>query len=125
MGEAETEAFWREFLRSLRARGLDGVKLAISDAHARGGELGREVPGEPPGPLCCHLALFWAAFTGPGPSAWLIVAAVLVSLVGLLAGNGFVIVQPNQAKVAIFFGRYVGTVRTEGCEAVHDDGDSW
>ena len=33
VGEAETEAFWREFLRSLRARGLDGVKLCVSDAH--------------------------------------------------------------------------------------------
>jgi putative transposase len=33
VGEAETEAFWRSFLRSLRARGLDGVKLVISDAH--------------------------------------------------------------------------------------------
>jgi regulator of protease activity HflC (stomatin/prohibitin superfamily) len=64
--------------------------------------------------LAVAIALFWAAFTGPGPSAWLIVAAVIVSLVGLLAGNGFVIVQPNQAKVAIFLGRYAGTVRTEG-----------
>src|SRR5512132_2691283 len=34
VGEAETEAFWRQFLRSLRARGLDGVNLCISDAHA-------------------------------------------------------------------------------------------
>jgi putative transposase len=33
VGEAETEAFWREFLRSLRARGLAGVQLAVSDAH--------------------------------------------------------------------------------------------
>jgi putative transposase len=33
VGEAETEAFWREFLRSLVARGLVGVLLAISDAH--------------------------------------------------------------------------------------------
>jgi transposase-like protein len=33
VGEAETEAFWREFLRSLRARGLTGVRLCISDAH--------------------------------------------------------------------------------------------
>jgi putative transposase len=33
VGEAETEAFWREFLRSLLARGLTGVQLAISDAH--------------------------------------------------------------------------------------------
>jgi len=33
VGEAETEAFWREFLRSLRTRGLEGVQLAVSDAH--------------------------------------------------------------------------------------------
>ena len=33
VGEAETEAFWREFLRGLVARGLIGVQLAISDAH--------------------------------------------------------------------------------------------
>jgi putative transposase len=33
VGEAETEAFWREFLRSLRARGLAGVRLCVSDAH--------------------------------------------------------------------------------------------
>jgi transposase-like protein len=33
VGQAETESFWREFLRGLRARGLDGVKLCISDAH--------------------------------------------------------------------------------------------
>src|SRR5512135_1640401 len=33
VGEAETEAFWREFLRGLVARGLVGVQLTISDAH--------------------------------------------------------------------------------------------
>ena len=33
VGEAETESFWREFLGGLGARGLDGVKLCISDAH--------------------------------------------------------------------------------------------
>jgi putative transposase len=33
VGEAETEAFWREFLRALVKRGLTGVQLAISDAH--------------------------------------------------------------------------------------------
>ncbi|MCA1701179.1 MAG: IS256 family transposase [Actinobacteria bacterium] len=33
VGEAETEVFWTEFLRSLVARGLVGVQLAISDAH--------------------------------------------------------------------------------------------
>lgn len=33
VGEAESEAFWRDFLRSLKARGLEGVLLCISDAH--------------------------------------------------------------------------------------------
>jgi putative transposase len=33
VGEAETEAFWREFLKSLLARGLTGVQLVASDAH--------------------------------------------------------------------------------------------
>src|SRR5215218_6631706 len=34
VGEAETEAFWRSFLRSLIERGLTGVQLVVSDAHA-------------------------------------------------------------------------------------------
>jgi len=33
IGEVESEAFWVEFCRGLRARGLDGVRLAISDHH--------------------------------------------------------------------------------------------
>lgn len=33
VGPSEAETFWMDFLRSLRARGLDGVKLVISDAH--------------------------------------------------------------------------------------------
>lgn len=33
IGEVETEAFWTEFLRELVGRGLDGVRLAISDEH--------------------------------------------------------------------------------------------
>ena len=33
IGETETEAFWTEFLRSLRSRGLHGVRLAVSDQH--------------------------------------------------------------------------------------------
>ena len=34
VGEAETEAFWCGFLRSLLDRGLGGVQLVVSDAHA-------------------------------------------------------------------------------------------
>jgi len=33
VGEVESEATWREFIRSLAARGLTGVQLVISDAH--------------------------------------------------------------------------------------------
>ena len=63
VGEAETEAFWTEFLRSLVARGLVGVQLAISDAHPglegrdRQGPrlavaaLHRALPARPQGPL--------------------------------------------------------------------------
>jgi len=32
-GPAETEAFWTQFLRSLKQRGLTGVRLVVSDAH--------------------------------------------------------------------------------------------
>ncbi len=34
VGNSENETFWTEFLRSLVDRGLGGVKLVISDAHA-------------------------------------------------------------------------------------------
>jgi putative transposase len=34
VGECETEAFWRSFLRDLVERGLAGVQLVVSDAHA-------------------------------------------------------------------------------------------
>ena len=33
IGETESEAFWVEFVRSLRARGLQGVRLCVSDQH--------------------------------------------------------------------------------------------
>ena len=34
VGGSEDEPFWRTFLRSLKDRGLSGVKLVISDQHA-------------------------------------------------------------------------------------------
>jgi len=34
VGDSENEVFWTEFLTSLKARGLDGAKLFISDAHS-------------------------------------------------------------------------------------------
>jgi putative transposase len=34
VGDSEDEAFWRAFLRTLKGRGLGGVRLVISDQHA-------------------------------------------------------------------------------------------
>ena len=34
LGPSEAETFWMDLLRSLKARGLDGTKLVISDAHS-------------------------------------------------------------------------------------------
>jgi transposase-like protein len=34
VGDSEDEAFWRGFLRSLKTRGLGGVRMVISDQHA-------------------------------------------------------------------------------------------
>ena len=34
IGDSEDEIFWKSFLRTLKARGLAGVKLVISDQHA-------------------------------------------------------------------------------------------
>ncbi len=34
VGDSENETFWREFLTDLTDRGLGGVRLVISDAHA-------------------------------------------------------------------------------------------
>lgn len=34
IGDSENESFWTEFLRTLKDRGLDGVRLVVSDAHA-------------------------------------------------------------------------------------------
>ncbi len=34
VGDSETEAFWSQFLRHLRERGLTGVRLVISESHS-------------------------------------------------------------------------------------------
>ena len=55
VGEVESGAFWTEFLRGLRKRGLGGVRLAVSDDHEglRGSD--RLSPGVPVAAL--HRAL--------------------------------------------------------------------
>jgi hypothetical protein len=45
------------------------------------------------------------------PATGGLVGGALLAVLVLVALNGFIIVAPNQAKVATFLGRYVGTVR--------------
>jgi SPFH domain / Band 7 family len=55
------------------------------------------------------------SFTGGDAVSWTgVAAATVLALLLVLALNGFVVVQPNQAKVAVFLGRYLGTIRRSG-----------
>jgi regulator of protease activity HflC (stomatin/prohibitin superfamily) len=59
-------------------------------------------------------ALLLTSLTGDAVSWAGVAGAVLLGLLLLVALNGFIIVQPNQARVATFLGRYLGTVRRSG-----------
>ena len=60
-------------------------------------------------------ALRLSSLTGGDAVSWSgLAGAALLGLLLLVALNGFLVVQPNQAKVAVFLGRYMGTVRRSG-----------
>ena len=50
--------------------------------------------------------------------AWLditsLIVGILTILFGILLGNGFFTLQPNEGRVLVLFGTYVGSVRTSG-----------
>ena len=51
------------------------------------------------------------------PTVWTlvgVVGGVLIDGLAALVALGLFVVQPNQARVLILFGRYIGTVRTDG-----------
>jgi regulator of protease activity HflC (stomatin/prohibitin superfamily) len=59
--------------------------------------------------------LLVSSLTGGDAVSWTgVVISALLGLLLLVALNGFIVVQPNQAKVAVFLGRYLGTVRRDG-----------
>jgi SPFH domain/Band 7 family protein len=67
--------------------------------------------------LLAAAAAFWllaAATADPEPAAAGLAGGAVLAVVALVALNGFIIVQPNQAKVAVFLGRYLGTVDRAG-----------
>ncbi|HJU01400.1 MAG TPA: SPFH domain-containing protein [Actinomycetes bacterium] len=59
------------------------------------------------------VALLLVSATG-GTSWGGVGAALVLGLLLLVSLNGFIVVQPNQARVATFLGRYLGTVRRSG-----------
>ncbi len=46
--------------------------------------------------------------------AFFIVSVVVAAVILFLPASGFAIVNPNEAKVVQFFGRYIGTIKTAG-----------
>ena len=77
----------------------------------------RSYPGIPL--LLLYLAVFvgciWLFVAGiRAANGWMVGAALLVALVDLLLMIGFYMVEPNQAAVVSLFGKYVGTVKTDG-----------
>ena len=64
--------------------------------------------------------LAFTSLTGGDAVSWTgVTAATVLALLLVLALNGFVVVQPNQAKVAVFLGRYLGTIRRSGFHFVN------
>jgi regulator of protease activity HflC (stomatin/prohibitin superfamily) len=77
------------------------------------------IPGLAAAAIWLLLAAAWTALllislTGGDAVSWSgLAGAALLGLL-LVALNGFLVVQPNQAKVAVLLGRYMGTVRRSG-----------
>jgi hypothetical protein len=56
------------------------------------------------------IGLIFVTFGAGHAASGLRIAAGIVAAVGAVASRGFVVVQPNESRVLILFGRYVGTV---------------
>jgi len=54
LGEVESEAFWIEFLRGLRSRGLSGLRLVVSDHHEGLKTAIARIPAAPWQRCCVH-----------------------------------------------------------------------
>ena len=51
---------------------------------------------------------------GNEPSAGTVVGSVVLTLLGVIAASGFVVIQPNHSAVVVFLGSYLGTVHRSG-----------
>lgn len=63
-------------------------------------------------------ALVWIFIAGAAVSRWSLVQILLMALLLIVSGVilpwGYFTLQPNEAKVLVLFGRYKGTIRTDG-----------
>jgi regulator of protease activity HflC (stomatin/prohibitin superfamily) len=51
---------------------------------------------------------------GSGLTAWLIIADMLLFTFNMIAWGGFMKIDPNEARVMVFFGKYEGTIKENG-----------
>ena len=71
VGEVESGAFWVEFLRALKRRGLAGVSLAISDQHEGLKVRDRPRPGLRVGSAAQSTSLAtWSCTAGVTSAGW-------------------------------------------------------
>lgn len=66
----------------------------------------------------CGIVQFVAAddadVAAPATAALLLVGGIVLFICALVMSNGFIALQPGEAKVCLLFGNYVGTVRESG-----------
>ncbi|MEO3741996.1 SPFH domain-containing protein [Plantactinospora sp. B5E13] len=60
------------------------------------------------------LAVTVPVLASSGPAPWMLAVVIGYGLVVLPAATGFIVVNPNEAQVVQFFGRYVGSIRQPG-----------
>ena len=58
--------------------------------------------------------LFVIQVNGDAPNAWLIILYISLFILNLIAWGGFMQIEPNEARVMVFFGKYRGTVKENG-----------
>ena len=64
--------------------------------------------------LAASIYLFTTLKEGEDPNPWTIIGAILLIICSLLILKGLMIVQPNHSRVLTFFGKYSGSVKTNG-----------
>jgi regulator of protease activity HflC (stomatin/prohibitin superfamily) len=64
--------------------------------------------------LAADVTLFIRQVDGPDSSPWLVVLSVAILVLLVFLAVGFFVVNPNEAKVLTLFGKYSGSVKTDG-----------